>query len=79
MATMLLFSIAREAAGLATFECAGSTIEEVLEAARRDLGSRFRQVSATCQVWLDGEIVRDLSLPLEEDSEIALIPPVAGG
>ena len=78
MATLRLFAAAREAAGLRTDEVPGSTVAEVLDAARARYGSTFAAVLADAQVWVNGEPVTPTTAVRDGD-EVAVLPPVSGG
>jgi molybdopterin synthase sulfur carrier subunit len=78
MAVLRLFAAAREAAGTARDEVAAATVREVLEQASVRYGDHFAAVAATSRVWLNGEPV-DLSAPVRDADEVAILPPVSGG
>ena len=78
MARLRLFAQAREAAGTATSEVAGSTVGEVLDAAAARWGEEFGAVLTRCAVWVNGEPA-DRSAAVAVDDEVALLPPVSGG
>jgi molybdopterin synthase sulfur carrier subunit len=50
----------------------------VLDAACERYGSAFRDVLATCRVWVNGEDA-DRTSPVSADDEVAVLPPVSGG
>lgn len=80
---LLLFASAREAAGLSRDEfelTPGAPLERLLADAVERYGASFATVLATARVWVNGdEPGADGSTPLDEDDEIAVLPPVSGG
>ncbi len=78
MATLRLFASAREAAGTGRDVIPGSTVGEVLAAARARYGEGFAAVLAGSRVWLNGEATTDDAL-VDDDDEVAVLPPVSGG
>jgi molybdopterin converting factor small subunit len=80
---LLLFASAREAAGLSRDEfelTPGSPLERLLADAVERYGASFATVLATARVWVNGdEPGAEGSTPLDEDDEIAVLPPVSGG
>ncbi len=78
MAVLRLFAGAREAAGLTTDEIAASTVEEVLDEARRRYGERFAAVLAASKVWVNGEPAGP-GMPVIATDVVAVLPPVSGG
>jgi molybdopterin converting factor small subunit len=78
MAVLRLFAGAREAAGTGRDDVPGTTIAEVLEAARARYGVEFSQVLEHCQIWRNGEPA-DGSAAVSEGDEVAVLPPVSGG
>jgi len=73
-----LFASAREAAGTGRDVIPGSTVGEVLAAARARYGEGFAAVLAGSRVWLNGEATTDDAL-VDDDDEVAVLPPVSGG
>ncbi|MGH9188325.1 MAG: MoaD/ThiS family protein [Acidimicrobiales bacterium] len=78
MAVLRLFASAREAAGTRRDTMPGSTVAEVLEAARARYGSGFAALLDTCRVWVNGEPASP-DQPVGEGDEVAVLPPVSGG
>ncbi len=78
MAVLRLFAAAREAAGTASVEIPGSTVGEVLTAARLRFGEEFAAVLETSRVWRNGEATSDDEAVGDAD-EVAVLPPVSGG
>jgi len=78
VATLRLFASAREAAGTARDDIPGSTVGEVLAAARARYGAAFVAVLDTSRVWRNGEPTVDSDAVGEAD-EVAVLPPVSGG
>ncbi|MBW3536322.1 MAG: MoaD/ThiS family protein [Actinobacteria bacterium] len=78
MPRLRLFAQAREVAGTAKAEMAGSTVADVLDEAVALWGPGFREVLSTCAVWVNGEPA-DRVTRLAPDDEVAVLPPVSGG
>jgi molybdopterin converting factor small subunit len=78
MPLLRLFAAAREAAGTARDDVPGATVEQVLARAVERYGAGFDAVLATCRVWVNGEEASP-DMPLNDDDEVAVLPPVSGG
>src|SRR5262245_36018814 len=78
MPVLRLFAAAREAAGEARVEIEGSTVGDVLAAARDRFGEPFTSVLARCRIWVNGQPA-DASMWLEDHDVVAVLPPVSGG
>ncbi|PHX93876.1 MAG: molybdopterin synthase sulfur carrier subunit [Acidimicrobium sp.] len=78
MARVRLFASARQAAGTASDEIAGRTVDEVLQVAAEKFGADFVAVLKTCRVWLNGEEAIGTTAVGDAD-EVAILPPVSGG
>lgn len=78
MAVLRLFAAAREAAGTGREVVAGTTVGEVLAAARAQFGAEFAAVLAGSRVWRNGEPASD-DTPVGDEDEVAVLPPVSGG
>ncbi|MGH9225683.1 MAG: MoaD/ThiS family protein, partial [Acidimicrobiales bacterium] len=78
MPVLRLFAAAREAAGEARVEMAGSTVGDVLAEARNRFGEPFVSVLERCRVWVNGQPA-EMSMWLEEHDVVAVLPPVSGG
>lgn len=78
MARLRLFAAAAEAAGVREATVPGASVRAVLEAARQRFGPRFADVLDHCRIAVDGEPV-DGDVAVGEDTEVAVLPPVAGG
>jgi molybdopterin converting factor small subunit len=80
---LLLFASAREGAGLGRDEfelTPGAPLERLLADAVERYGASFATVLATARVWVNSdEPGAEGSTPLDEDDEIAVLPPVSGG
>jgi molybdopterin synthase sulfur carrier subunit len=73
-----LFGPVAEAARTKVDEFDGSTIEEVLDAARDRYGTSFAEQIRVCRIWVNGD-VPGAGTTLNETDEVALLPPVSGG
>jgi molybdopterin converting factor small subunit len=73
-----LFAAAREAAGTGRDTLEGSTVAEVLDAARARYGPGFADVLRICRVWVNGEPA-SLDERVGDGDEVAVLPPVSGG
>lgn len=78
MAVLRLFASAREAAGTGRDNVPGATVADVLAAACDRYGADFAAVLATCRVWVNGDGAT-LDAPVDDDDEVAVLPPVSGG
>jgi molybdopterin converting factor small subunit len=78
MAVLRLFAAAREAAGTGRDDVTAATVGEVLATAAARYGEQFAAVAARSRVWLNGEPV-ELSTPVGDTDEVAVLPPVSGG
>jgi sulfur-carrier protein len=78
VAVLRLFAAAREAAGTARDELPGTTVAEVLAAARERYGEPFATIVDRCRVWRNGEQAAPDD-PVTDDDEVAVLPPVSGG
>jgi molybdopterin converting factor small subunit len=78
MPQIRLLGPARDAAGVATDEVPGSSVAEVLLAARLRYGEDFAALLEVSQVWLNGEPA-SVETSVGADDEIAVLPPVSGG
>jgi molybdopterin converting factor small subunit len=80
---LLLFASAREAAGRSRddFEVpAGIALGQFLTDAVARYGESFALVLATARVWVNGdEPAAERATVLNDDDEIAVLPPVSGG
>jgi molybdopterin converting factor small subunit len=78
MPLLRLFAAAREAAGTARDDVPGATVEQVLAGAVERYGVGFGAVLTTCRVWVNGEEASP-DMALNDDDEVAVLPPVSGG
>ena len=78
MAVLRLFASIRQAAGTGKVEIAGATVGEVIAAASVLYGDEFVNLVPECRVWLNGDLTQE-SAQVDENDEIALLPPVSGG
>jgi molybdopterin converting factor small subunit len=78
VAVLRLFAAAREAAGTGRADLPGTTVLEVLEAARSRYGAEFAAVLETSQVWRNGEPC-GVDDQVADGDEVAVLPPVSGG
>lgn len=78
MAVLRLFASAREAAGTGRDIVDGTTVGAVLAEASRRYGDDFTGVLAGCGVWCNGEPA-SVADPVDDDDEVAVLPPVSGG
>jgi molybdopterin converting factor small subunit len=78
MPKVRLFAGAREAAGAGSDVLPGATVADVLQAARARYGAGFGAVLDQSRVWVNGEPT-DLDAPVDDNDEVAVLPPVSGG
>lgn len=79
MATVRYFAGAAEAAGTDEEQLEGSTVGEVLAAARAAHGARLAEVLERCSVLHAGRYVDQESTPVATGDTIDVLPPFAGG
>lgn len=79
MATIRYFAGAAEAAGTDEEQLDGSTVGEVLAAARRTHGDQLSEVLGRCSVLHAGRYVEEESTPVASGDTIDVLPPFAGG
>ncbi len=78
MARLCLFAQARDCAGTSEVGIDADTVGEVLDAAVARFGPRLGAVIAFSAIWLNGEPATS-ELPVGDDDEVAVLPPVSGG
>ena len=78
MAIVRIFASAREAAGTGRDDLPGTTVADVLDAARRRYGPHFADVLASCRIWVNGDPAAETTAVGPAD-EVAVLPPVSGG
>jgi molybdopterin synthase sulfur carrier subunit len=78
VATLRLFAAAREAAGTGRASMPGATVQAVIDAAVAEFGPNFARVVESSRIWCNGEQA-ELGDPVNEDDEVAVLPPVSGG
>ena len=78
MAIVRLFASARDAAGTGRDELPGTTVGEVVTAARERYGAGFDAVLSTSKIWVNGEPAGSDD-PIGPADEVAVLPPVSGG
>jgi len=78
MPRLRLFGPAREAAGTTTAFVAGDSVAQVVAEARRRFGEPLSIVISRSRIWVNGDEA-DPDTPVDEDDEVAIIPPVSGG
>ena len=76
--TLRLFAAARQAAGTSRLQLIAPTVSEALEAAKEKFGEQFAAVLEGSRVWVNGDPA-ELSAPLRDGDEVAVLPPVSGG
>ena len=79
MATLRLFASVREAAaGERSITIEGTTVGAVVAAASDKFGDHFAALIPTCKVWVNGDPA-DMDTVVDENDEVAILPPVSGG
>lgn len=80
--TVRYFAAARAAAGLETEPIevtSGTTVDDLLAAARERHGPELARVLDRCSYLLDEVAVRDRSVPVGPAATLDVLPPFAGG
>ncbi len=78
MVRLRLFGPARVAAGTSGALVPGDNVAAVVAGARARFGEPFSSVLDGSRLWVNGEEA-DPDTPVDEDDEVAVIPPVSGG
>ncbi|MFE5702720.1 MoaD/ThiS family protein [Rhodococcus koreensis] len=80
MATLVMFSVARQASGVSKDHFPVSSLEDLLHQACDRYGAAFGEVLACSRVWVNGEAPGSAgATPLSDRDEVAILPAVAGG
>jgi len=78
-----LFASLREMAGSSVVDVDASTVGELLARLSAQLGPGFDRVMAAGSVVVNGDRIAagdaTASRPIDDDDEVALLPPVSGG
>jgi len=78
MATLRLFASVKQMAGTGSVILSGATVADVVEEASQRYGAEFSDMARNCRIWLNGNPT-EINTPVNDDDEIALLPPVSGG
>ncbi len=78
MPRLRLFGPAREAAGLSFTTLPGASVSAVIAAAEQKFGEPFSRVVAVSSIWVNGDAAGP-EAEVNDDDEVAVIPPVSGG
>ncbi|CAN5746998.1 MoaD/ThiS family protein [soil metagenome] len=73
-----LFAALREIAGASHVEATGRTVGDVVDDLSSRYGERFAQIAEVGSFVVNGERA-SREVPVAEDDEVALLPPVSGG
>jgi molybdopterin converting factor small subunit len=78
VAHLLLFGPAREAAGVSSVILPGESVKGIVAAAEERFGESFSRIVAVSNIWLNGDVA-DPETRVNDEDEVAVIPPVSGG
>jgi len=78
MAILRLFASVKQMAGTGSVILSGATVSDVVEEASQRYGAEFSDMAKNCRIWLNGNPT-EINTPVNDDDEIALLPPVSGG
>ena len=78
MAILRLFASVKQMAGTGSVILSGATVADVVEEASQRYGAGFSDMARNCRIWLNGNPT-EINTPVNDDDEIALLPPVSGG
>ena len=77
MAILRLFASVKQMAGTGSVILSGATVADVVEEASQRYGAEFSDMARNCRIWLNGNQT-EINTPVNDDDEIALLPPVSG-
>ena len=78
MAILRLFASVKQMAGTGSVILSGATVADVVEEASQRYGAEFSDMARNCRIWINGNPT-EINTPVNDDDEIALLPPVSGG
>ena len=78
MAILRLFASVKQMAGTWSVILSGATVADIVEEASQRYGAEFSDMARNCRNWLNGNPT-EINTPVNDDDEIALLPPVLGG
>jgi|TARA_B100001250_G_scaffold67781_1_gene54314 molybdopterin converting factor small subunit len=78
MAILRLFASVKQMAGTGSVILSGATVADVVEEASQRYGAEFSDMARNCRIWLNGNPT-EINTPVNDDDEIALLPPISGG
>ena len=78
MAILRLFASVKQMAGTGSVILSGATVADVVEEASQRYGVEFSDMARNCRIWLNGNPT-EINTLVNDDDEIALLPPVSGG
>ena len=78
MAILRLFASVKQMAGTGSVILSGATVADVVEEASQRYGAEFTDMARNCRIWLNGNPT-EINTPVNDDDEIALLPPISGG
>ena len=78
MAILRLFASVKQMAGTGSVILSGATVADVVEEASQRYGAEFSDMARNCRIWLNGNPT-EINTPVNDDDELALLPPVSGG
>jgi len=78
MPRVRVFASLRDLAGERVVEIQGASVEELLHAAGERYGSDFESIARAGSVVVNGERA-DPGRPVDEEDDIAFLPPFSGG
>ena len=78
MAILRLFASVKQMAGTGSVILSVATVADVVEEASQRYGAEFSDMARNCRIWLNGNPT-EINTPVNDDDEIALLPPVSGG
>ena len=78
MPTLRLFASVKQIAGTGSVILPGETVSDVVAEASTQFGTEFKDMAKNCRIWLNGNPT-EIDTRVNDEDEIALLPPVSGG